>query len=205
MAESDRWKACLYSLHWRMFWDQIIHLKIWPFVILPNKVKDVCSSLPLMQVGAARKRLPPLQPSFLSWRKSPNFFIRAWSLVFMLCLPSVSDCVRKVTLQRSQTSCPHTVLPYNMEGSLSESSPSVSRFSWVVFSQEESCELPGQCWASDVVCELSCQAGAQTWGSGTEVCTKYLQLQPPVQQTFCSSTEGLVTGWERRQYVWYKL
>lgn len=67
-----------------------------------------------MQVWAAWKHLPSLWPSFLSWRKKRNFFIRAWSLVFVLCLPTVDDCVRKLISQRSQTNSHHTILPYNM-------------------------------------------------------------------------------------------
>lgn len=59
-----RRKARLYSLHWRIFWDQIIHMKMWPPVMLPNKVRVACTSLPLKQVRAAWKHLPPLRQEF---------------------------------------------------------------------------------------------------------------------------------------------
>lgn len=51
---------------------------------------------------------------FSELKEKKEFFIRAWSLVFVICLPSVSDCVSRVISERSPTSCHHTVLPYNM-------------------------------------------------------------------------------------------
>lgn len=110
-------------------------------------LSSVCICLPsnLSPLGPAGRTLPFQQPKLIILWFSPF-----WP-------QNKSVCLYKLSL---------------IPGSLSQSSWNVWGFRWVGFAQEESSGLPGRFWAPEVECEPSCQAGVQTWGSGTAVCTK---------------------------------